>query len=97
MRSEGIDLRGPEKKELDPYTMSRRQPHYAYTTPSDYDKLRQFLDLDRKVLRFYCIWDDRDNMFGELRPHVSYKTFFFLQQVRKNLCCFKIQYPTILV
>ena len=84
MRSEGIDLRGPEKKELDPYTMSRRQPHYAYTTPSDYDKLRQFLDLDRKVLRFYCIWDDRDNMFGELRPHVSYKTFFFFAASEKK-------------
>ena len=38
------------------------------------DKLRKFLELDRKVLRFYCIWDDRDQMFGEVRRfilHVS--------------------------
>jgi len=43
-------------------------------TPNDMDKLRKFLELDRKVLRFYCIWDDRDQMFGEVRRfilHVS--------------------------
>ena len=43
-------------------------------TPSDVDKLRKFLELDRKVLRFYCVWDDRDQMFGEVRKlilHVS--------------------------
>ena len=26
--------------------------------------------MDRKVLRFYAIWDDRDQMFGEARPFV---------------------------
>lgn len=70
LESEGIDLRGSEKGVSDPYTLSRHQPHYAYTTPSTYDKLRQFLDMDRKVLRFYCVWDDRDNMFGELNPYI---------------------------
>uniref|UniRef100_A0A7S3GFT2 Uncharacterized protein n=1 Tax=Palpitomonas bilix TaxID=652834 RepID=A0A7S3GFT2_9EUKA len=34
------------------------------------DKLNQFLKNDRKVLRFYCLWDDRDNMFGQKRPYV---------------------------
>lgn len=31
------------------------------------DTLRQFLDCDRHVLRFYCQWDDRDSMFGDRR------------------------------
>lgn len=68
--SEGIDVHGTEGKVTDPYMLTRRQPKYAYTTPSTYDKLKQFMDMDRKVLRFYCVWDDRDNMFGELKPHV---------------------------
>jgi len=32
--------------------------------------LRQFLDLDGKVLRFFCVWDDRAVPYGERRPYV---------------------------
>lgn len=32
-----------------------------------HDTLRQFIDHDRHVLRFYCYWDDTDNMFGDPR------------------------------
>lgn len=32
-----------------------------------HDKLRQFFENDRKVLRFYCSWDDRASLYGELR------------------------------
>ena len=31
------------------------------------DTLKQFLDHDRHVLRFYCYWDDRDETFGDVR------------------------------
>jgi len=32
------------------------------------DTLRQFLDHDRHVLRFYCVWDDREtNQFANTR------------------------------
>lgn len=65
-----MELNVPEKAVPDPYTLSRYRPLNAYTTPSTYDKLKQFLEMDRKVLRFYCVWDDRDNMFGEIRPFV---------------------------
>eukprot|EP00898_Chlorokybus_atmophyticus_P008294 jgi/Chlat1/8466/Chrsp80S00651 len=34
------------------------------------DKLAQFLQNDRKVLRFFCIWDDRGSLYGERRPYV---------------------------
>ena len=71
MASEGIELNPPEEMARDPYTEGRKQPPLSYTTPSDFDKLRQFLVMDRKVLRFYCVWDDRDCMFGEMRPFVS--------------------------
>ena len=71
MCSEGIELNSPEAAPIDPYTESRNKPPHVYKTPSGYDKLRQFLEMDRKVLRFYCVWDDRDSMFGEIRPYVS--------------------------
>ncbi len=35
-----------------------------------HDTLEQFLDHDRHVLRFYCYWDDTDNMFGDPREMV---------------------------
>ena len=41
------------------------QPLRPYETR---DTLRQFLDHDRHVLRFFCVWDDREmNQFGDLR------------------------------
>ena len=71
MESEGIELNPPEEPISDPYEESRKQPIRTYKTPSTFDKLKQFIELDRQVLRFYCMWDDRDSMFGEIRPCVS--------------------------
>mmetsp|Transcript_22970 Transcript_22970/g.59968 ORF Transcript_22970/g.59968 Transcript_22970/m.59968 type:complete len:542 (+) Transcript_22970:29-1654(+) len=31
------------------------------------DTLRQFLDHDQQVLRFYCVWDDTETVFGDKR------------------------------
>ena len=31
------------------------------------DSLRQFLENDRKVLRFFCVWDDSVSMYGDER------------------------------
>ena len=71
LESQGIDVRPAEECMDDPYIVDRlnRLP-VPTTTPSDYDKLRQFLEMDKKVLRFYCVWDDRDQMFGQLRKVV---------------------------
>ena len=71
MKSEGIELNSLEARPSDPYMESRRQPQHTYITPSTFDKLRQFLEMDRQLLRFYCVWDDRDSMFGEMKPYVS--------------------------
>jgi len=57
----------------DPYMGYRKamdesmQPLRPY---EKYDTLKQFLDHDRHVLRFYCFWDDTDNMFGDQRQMV---------------------------
>ena len=71
MQSEGIELNSAGQTTSDPYIETRHKPQPSHTTPSAYDKLKQFLELDRNVLRFYSVWDDRDNMFGEMRPYVS--------------------------
>ena len=71
MESEGIELSAAEGMPTDPYTQTRHLPTYSYTAPSTYDKLKQFLEMDRHVLRFFCVWDDRDSMFGEMKPYVS--------------------------
>lgn len=34
------------------------------------DALRQFLQFDRKVLRFFCLWDDSASLFGDRRELV---------------------------
>ncbi|CAL1533193.1 unnamed protein product [Lymnaea stagnalis] len=72
LESEGIVVNEPEFIPPDPYIQKRADTVTlrTYTTQSAFDKLKQFKELDRKVLRFYCVWDDRDSMFGEMRPFV---------------------------
>lgn len=36
------------------------------------DTFGQFLENDRKVLKFYAYWDDREAMFGDLRDLILY-------------------------
>jgi hypothetical protein len=40
------------------------------------DKLKQFLHHNGKVLRFWCVWDDRTDMYGDRRPYVLH---FYLE------------------
>ncbi|CAF0712493.1 unnamed protein product [Brachionus calyciflorus] len=72
LESEGLIVNPPESIPKDPYIESRRKASElkTYKTKTDYDKLRQFIEMDRKVLRFYAVWDDRANAFGELRPFI---------------------------
>ncbi|XP_007430815.1 EF-hand domain-containing protein 1 [Python bivittatus] len=70
LESQGIELNPPERMIFDPYTELRKMPLRMYVTPSDFDQLKQFLAFDKKVLRFYAIWDDTGNMFGENRRFI---------------------------
>ncbi|KAH7826937.1 putative EF-hand domain-containing protein 1 [Monocercomonoides exilis] len=70
----GIEVPEPEEWPHDAWEedMEARKPHPRHTAAQDPEKLalRQFLKNDRKVLRFYCVWDDRIESFGDLRTFV---------------------------
>lgn len=72
LKSEGIEVNPPEDVPPDPYTNQRQKCSglKSMTTPSQFDKLKQFLEMDGKVLRFFCIWDDRASMFGERKQYI---------------------------
>ncbi|KAL8591777.1 hypothetical protein ACOMHN_032319 [Nucella lapillus] len=72
LESEGIVVSPAEEPPSDPYIHQRKRLEALpkHTTPPAFDKRKQFLELDRRVLRFFCKWDDRINMFGENRHFV---------------------------
>ncbi|KAG5459049.1 MAG: hypothetical protein BJ554DRAFT_611 [Olpidium bornovanus] len=68
--NEGRTVGSPEPMPVDQYIQSRSRPHRIVRSTPPNDKLRRFLEHDRQVLRFFCSWDDRASMFGELRDFV---------------------------
>ncbi|KNC47049.1 uncharacterized protein AMSG_03474 [Thecamonas trahens ATCC 50062] len=48
---------------------------HTHTPDIENDKLAKFLAHDRQVLRFFCVWDDRDKYSKQLRP---FNVHFFL-------------------
>ncbi|XP_015218867.1 EF-hand domain-containing family member C2 isoform X1 [Lepisosteus oculatus] len=69
----GIRLNLPAPTPEDPYNSLRRQMEESMSPLRPYersDTLRQFLDHDRRVLRFFCHWDDSETMFGDSRELV---------------------------
>ncbi|XP_005991103.1 EF-hand domain-containing protein 1 [Latimeria chalumnae] len=83
LESEGIVLNHAEETPVDPYIDARKEPPHTFITPSDFDKLKHFLTLDRKVLRFYAIWDDTSNTFGERRPFIIH---YYLMDDAVEIC-----------
>nr|CAH8833815.1 unnamed protein product [Trichobilharzia regenti] len=73
LRKLGVRLGEPEPIPDDPYSAHRKaftesmQPLRPYER---IDKLRQFLDHDRHVLRFFCFWDDTDSLYGDPREMI---------------------------
>jgi len=67
LTSQGIDVNSNETAPADAFSQSRYKPGQSYTTPSTLDTYGKFLTLDRHVLRFYAMWDDRKQLFGEAR------------------------------
>lgn len=80
LESEGLDVNPGEDMPSDPYIERRKEKAAlrTYTTASAFDKQKQFLELDRKVLRFYVVWDDTTQMFGEKRPFVIHVSIWIL-------------------
>lgn len=69
LESEGVVVNEPEPEPEDPYLVerARREALATSKTPSSFDKRKQQFELDRKVLRFYAVWDDRAEPMGECR------------------------------
>ncbi|XP_012585733.1 PREDICTED: EF-hand domain-containing family member C2 [Condylura cristata] len=69
----GTKLNAPGQRPEDPYLKLRKstldcmEPLRPY---EPFDTLRQFLNYDRKVLRFFCLWDDSASLFGDRRELV---------------------------
>ncbi|XP_058438472.1 EF-hand domain-containing family member C2 isoform X1 [Marmota monax] len=69
----GVKLNPPGHCPEDPYMKLRREkldcvdPFHPYES---FDTLKQFLQYDGKVLRFFCLWDDSDSLFGDRRELV---------------------------
>ncbi|OBS72185.1 hypothetical protein A6R68_13237 [Neotoma lepida] len=66
----GIKLNPPGSCPVDPYMKMRRE-NLEFVDPfRPYhfcDTLKQFLQFDGKVLRFFCLWDDSSSLFGDRR------------------------------
>jgi hypothetical protein len=56
----------------EPLEEYRQHTRHVFTKKVKEYALRQFLDLDGKVLRFFCVWDDRQVPYGERRPYVCF-------------------------
>ncbi|KAF7250939.1 EF-hand domain-containing family member C2 [Varanus komodoensis] len=73
LRKMGVRINPSVNRPDDPYTKERQKliddmkPLRPYER---FDTLKQFLEHDGHVLRFYGIWDDTETMFGDVREVV---------------------------
>lgn len=63
MESEGIVLNDPEPMPVDSYSKRRENPQPCYTRPSELDRMRQFLTMDRKVKRIPSVRNSVGNHY----------------------------------
>ncbi|KAL5963516.1 EF-hand domain-containing family member C2 [Taenia solium] len=73
LRKLGVRVNESEPIPDDPYTMHRISVSDAMQPrrPQErVDTLRQFLNHDRHVLRFFCTWDDTSSLYGDIRDFV---------------------------
>lgn len=67
---EKIELNPSEEMPEDPYQSERNKPYRIKNDEPRSYPLKHFIEYDRKVLRFYCVWDDRSNMFGDIHEFI---------------------------
>ena len=73
LSANGVDVPPAEGAPEDLYTLKRKltdRPIRVTYIDTDKTHLRDFLDFDGMVLRFYAVWDDRHAVFGEKRKFV---------------------------
>ncbi|XP_034042598.1 EF-hand domain-containing family member C2 [Thalassophryne amazonica] len=82
----GVRLNDPTAVPDDPYSTLRAEMEKNMKPLRPYerhDTLKQFLDHDHSVLRFYCFWDDTDSASGDLRELILY---YFLADDTIEIC-----------
>ncbi|XP_011487801.1 EF-hand domain-containing family member C2 isoform X2 [Oryzias latipes] len=75
----GVQLNDPAPVPDDPYSRQRQQFEKNTNPIPPYEKnnkLRQFLDYDRQVLRFYCFWNDQENPSAKPRELILHYFLF---------------------
>ncbi|NXE23151.1 EFHC2 protein, partial [Ardeotis kori] len=73
LRKMGVRLNPPAERPDDPYTKERQEILDNMKPLRPYeriDTLKQFLEHDGHVLRFFCVWDDPESMFHDPRELV---------------------------
>ncbi|XP_042644745.1 EF-hand domain-containing family member C2 isoform X1 [Tyto alba] len=73
LRKMGVRLNPPTGRPDDPYTKERQKILDSMKPLRPYeriDTLKQFLEHDGHVLRFFCVWDDPESMFHDPRELV---------------------------
>uniref|UniRef100_H3D427 EF-hand domain (C-terminal) containing 1 n=2 Tax=Tetraodon nigroviridis TaxID=99883 RepID=H3D427_TETNG len=68
LESEGIILNDPELMPLDPHRRRLEKPKPCPTTLADAEEKYKFFTLDRKVLRFFALWEEADSLRGKTSP-----------------------------
>lgn len=81
--SKGMPQPQSENIPKDPYFMRRKAAEEKVTIKPPNDQRQRFLSFNRKVLRFYCLWDDRNSIYGERRPFVLH---FYLEDDTVEVC-----------
>ncbi|XP_063973466.1 EF-hand domain-containing family member C2-like [Diachasmimorpha longicaudata] len=85
----GIPVPDPIELPCDPYIERRNVPTFPKKPNRKIDTLGKFLNFDRKVLRFYGYWDDRDSEYGiihdlEIRYYLADDTLEIKEILPKN-------------
>ncbi|XP_011304473.1 EF-hand domain-containing family member C2 [Fopius arisanus] len=85
----GIPVPDPIDLPSDPYIERRSVPTFAKKPNRKIDTLGKFLTYDRKVLRFYGYWDDRESEYGiihdlEVRYYLADDTIEIKEILPKN-------------
>jgi len=71
----------------DPYFQRRKAAEEKISLKVPDDRRERFINFNRKVLRFYCQWDDRAAIYGERRPYILH---LYLEDDTVEICEVKL-------
>lgn len=78
-----MELRGSERCPTDEFELRKEmekqmlKSKVGFVDNTSKEKLKKFLVLDKKVLRFYCVWQSDDSPLPEKREFVLHVSHFY--------------------